>query len=301
MNIRASRGRAFGRSASRWASSCCSSGSSWPGAIVGVGVVIAFVFGLLWVRDSRAAGPRPRAPSASPSRATAAAAAPAKRAGARGDELHAREVPRGHDARPRRRDRRRSSRCRCSASWCCRRSSTRGEAPRPRPARRTTPRASSSSRRSRPTRGGRRLARHRLRPQQRRRRRASSRASRSSRTTARISAARCSRTATPPTKPAQYKDVTLIPLPTPPSGFGCPCHGGQYDTEGNRTAGPPVRALDRYPFSIRNGASSSAPRSRSPRSRARAARRAIHKWKLAFPGEHVDGPESWLYPIQPPH
>ena len=37
------------------------------------------------------------------------------------------------------------------------------------------------------------------------------------------------------------------------SGFGCPCHGGQYDTEGNRTAGPPVRALDRYRFAIRDG------------------------------------------------
>ena len=36
-------------------------------------------------------------------------------------------------------------------------------------------------------------------------------------------------------------------------GFGCPCHGGQYDSEGNRTAGPPVRALDRYEFKIKNG------------------------------------------------
>jgi Rieske Fe-S protein len=36
-------------------------------------------------------------------------------------------------------------------------------------------------------------------------------------------------------------------------GFGCPCHGGQYDTEGNRTAGPPVRALDRAEYSIKDG------------------------------------------------
>ena len=49
----------------------------------------------------------------------------------------------------------------------------------------------------------------------------------------------------------QYKDVTMIPVN--PSGFGCPCHGGQYDTEGNRIAGPPVRALDRYSFSIIDG------------------------------------------------
>ena len=38
-----------------------------------------------------------------------------------------------------------------------------------------------------------------------------------------------------------------------PAGFGCPCHGGAYDTEGNRTAGPPVRSLDRYAFSIVDG------------------------------------------------
>ncbi len=47
------------------------------------------------------------------------------------------------------------------------------------------------------------------------------------------------------------QEITIIP--SQPAGFGCPCHGGQYDTEGNRTAGPPVRALDRYEFSIRDG------------------------------------------------
>src|SRR5205085_8714362 len=46
--------------------------------------------------------------------------------------------------------------------------------------------------------------------------------------------------------------VTLTPV-SALAGFGCPCHGGAYDTEGNRTAGPPVRGLDRYEFSIRNG------------------------------------------------
>jgi Rieske Fe-S protein len=41
--------------------------------------------------------------------------------------------------------------------------------------------------------------------------------------------------------------IELLKLtPAQPAGFGCPCHGGQYDTEGNRTAGPPPRALDRY-------------------------------------------------------
>ena len=46
--------------------------------------------------------------------------------------------------------------------------------------------------------------------------------------------------------------ITRIPTAAT-AGFGCPCHGGQYDNEGNRTAGPPVRALDRYEFRIDNG------------------------------------------------
>jgi len=99
----------------------------------------------------------------------------------------------------------------------------------------------------------------------------------------------------------QYKDVTQIPLPAPPSGFGCPCHGGQYDTEGNRIAGPPVRALDRYTFSIRNDhLFLSAPYSVA-KVVGTGANAQIYKYPLSFPGEHVDGPEAWLYPVQPPH
>ena len=92
--------------------------------------------------------------------------------------------------------------------------------------------------------------------------------------------------------------VTLIPAA--PSGFGCPCHGGQYDTEGNRTAGPPVRALDRYEFSIvsRNLVLN------KPFSVAKVigtgANAKIESYPLTGPGQHVDGVESWLYPIQPP-
>jgi Rieske Fe-S protein len=97
----------------------------------------------------------------------------------------------------------------------------------------------------------------------------------------------------------QYRDVTLIPVQ--PSGFGCPCHGGQYDTEGNRTSGPPVRALDRYSFSIRNGHLFLGKPFSVSHVDGVGATAKIHKWTLAFPGEHVDGIESWLYPIQPPH
>ena len=97
-----------------------------------------------------------------------------------------------------------------------------------------------------------------------------------------------------------FGDVTLIPTVSI-AGFGCPCHGGQYDTEGNRIAGPPVRALDRYSFSIRNGhLFIGAPFSVSHVVGVGATAK-IHKWAFSFPGEHVNGIESWLYPIQPPH
>jgi Rieske Fe-S protein len=98
----------------------------------------------------------------------------------------------------------------------------------------------------------------------------------------------------------QFADVTLIPTISI-AGFGCPCHGGQYDTEGNRTAGPPVRALDRYSFSIRNGHLFLGKPFSVSHVVGTGATAKIHKWTLAFPGEHVNGIESWLYPIQPPH
>jgi Rieske Fe-S protein len=103
------------------------------------------------------------------------------------------------------------------------------------------------------------------------------------------------------TSPKTYKDVTLISMDSPPSGFSCPCHGGQYDTEGNRTAGPPVRSLDRYSFSIRNGNLFLGSPFSVSKVDGTGANAKIHKWALAFPGEPVGGLESWLYPIQPPH
>jgi Rieske Fe-S protein len=103
----------------------------------------------------------------------------------------------------------------------------------------------------------------------------------------------------------QYKKVTTFPgvtrLPVNPSGFGCPCHGGQYDTEGNRIAGPPVRALDRYSFSIVNGHLMVGKPFSVAYVVGTGAGAKIHATKYSFPGEHVSGLESWLYPIQPPH
>jgi Rieske Fe-S protein len=95
-------------------------------------------------------------------------------------------------------------------------------------------------------------------------------------------------------------DVTLIPTVSI-AGFGCPCHGGQYDTEGNRTAGPPVRALDRYSFSIRNGHLFLGKPFSVSHIVGSGSSAQIHEWTFAFPGEHVNGIESWLYPLQPPH
>jgi menaquinol-cytochrome c reductase iron-sulfur subunit len=86
-----------------------------------------------------------------------------------------------------------------------------------------------------------------------------------------------------------------------PAGFGCPCHGGQYDTEGNRTAGPPVRGLDRYDFEIKNGRLVLLSMYSVSKVEGTGAQAKIHKYKLAGPGEHVDGIEQVLYPLNPPH
>jgi menaquinol-cytochrome c reductase iron-sulfur subunit len=85
------------------------------------------------------------------------------------------------------------------------------------------------------------------------------------------------------------------------SGFGCPCHGGQYDQEGNRTAGPPVRALDRWAFTIKNGRLFLAGNYSVKKVDGTGADAKIHRYQLTGPGQHIEDWESWLYPIQPPH
>jgi Rieske Fe-S protein len=83
------------------------------------------------------------------------------------------------------------------------------------------------------------------------------------------------------------------------TGFGCPCHGSQFDTEGNRTAGPAPRPLDRYEFSIVDdrlrldrlvSVSRVVGTGATARFRAFASRSA---------GEPTQGNERWLYPLQP--
>jgi Rieske Fe-S protein len=89
-------------------------------------------------------------------------------------------------------------------------------------------------------------------------------------------------------------------VPTQPSGFGCPCHGSQFDNEGNRTAGPAPRALDRYEFSIRNGHLWLGRLYSVGRVDGTGAQARIQSFALKGDGEPVTGPESWLYPIDAP-
>ena len=85
------------------------------------------------------------------------------------------------------------------------------------------------------------------------------------------------------------------------SGFGCPCHGGQYDTEGNRVAGPPVRALDRYRFLIRDGRLVLTEPYSVGEVEGTGSEAVIKAYDWVNPSVHVDGVESILYPLEPPH
>jgi Rieske Fe-S protein len=89
-------------------------------------------------------------------------------------------------------------------------------------------------------------------------------------------------------------------VPATPAGFGCPCHGSQFDNEGNRTAGPAPRALDRYEFSIRNGHLVLGNLYSVSRVSGTGAQALIGKFALKGDGEPATGPESWLYPVDAP-
>jgi quinol---cytochrome c reductase iron-sulfur subunit, bacillus type len=95
-------------------------------------------------------------------------------------------------------------------------------------------------------------------------------------------------------------EIDLIPA-LPAAGFICPCHGGSYDQEGNRIAGPPVRALNRFEFSVVDGRLVLGDLYAVSEVQGSGKSAEITKYELAGPGQHVDGPEAWLYPLQPPH
>jgi Rieske Fe-S protein len=75
------------------------------------------------------------------------------------------------------------------------------------------------------------------------------------------------------------------------SGFGCPCHGGQYDSEGRRTAGPPVRPLNRYATKVDKG--------HLILGALYAMDDSLHRHQLKAPGQPVTGLLSFLYPPAP--
>jgi len=94
---------------------------------------------------------------------------------------------------------------------------------------------------------------------------------------------------------ASSGEVTITPVASV-SGFQCPCHGGAYDSEGNRTAGPPVRSLDRYEFFIKNGNLVLGKPYSVGHVKGTGAKAKIEAYKQADPGQHVDGPEKIFYP-----
>jgi quinol---cytochrome c reductase iron-sulfur subunit, bacillus type len=105
----------------------------------------------------------------------------------------------------------------------------------------------------------------------------------------------------PPGEPREIKTASgpVSLTPTQPSGYGCPCHGGAYDVEGNRVAGPPVRALDRYEYSIVEGRLVLGSPYSVAEVEGEGADAVIVKYSAADPGVHVDGAEQYLYPYVP--
>lgn len=95
------------------------------------------------------------------------------------------------------------------------------------------------------------------------------------------------------------EQAELTVTPVLPANFSCPCHGGSYDTEGNRIAGPPVRALDRFKYSIVDGHLILLQPYSVSEVEGEGAKAAIKAYGIQGPGEHVDGLSGLLYPIQP--
>ena len=104
-----------------------------------------------------------------------------------------------------------------------------------------------------------------------------------------------------PIDEAAKKDVNGVELrPVLAASFGCPCHGGLYDAEGNRSAGPPVRSLDRYEFSIKDGNLVLGRLFSVGNVRARARTRGSSKYYHGRTRACTSTASSaWLYPIVP--
>jgi len=88
------------------------------------------------------------------------------------------------------------------------------------------------------------------------------------------------------------------PIAATSLGFACPCHGGQYDTNGARTAGPPIRSLDRFQWEIRNNSELWI----TQRWSTDIYGDEVHFYPVKMPGQptHTPGP-SWVANVLYPH
>jgi Rieske Fe-S protein len=88
------------------------------------------------------------------------------------------------------------------------------------------------------------------------------------------------------------------PIAATPVGFACPCHGGQYDKNGDRTAGPPIRSLDRFQWEVKNGDELWI----TQRWSTDIYGNEVHYYPVKMPGQptHTPGP-SWIANVLYPH
>jgi menaquinol-cytochrome c reductase iron-sulfur subunit len=94
--------------------------------------------------------------------------------------------------------------------------------------------------------------------------------------------------------------IVVQRIPANPAAFACPCHGGAYDTEGDRTAGPPVRSLDRYDYAVKSGRLVLLGTYSVGKVEGEGKDAVVTRYDLSNPGIHVDGPEQVLYPVNAP-
>lgn len=88
------------------------------------------------------------------------------------------------------------------------------------------------------------------------------------------------------------------PIAATPGGFQCPCHGGVYDTNGERTGGPPIRSLDRFQWEIRDNTELWI----TQRWSTDIYGGEVHFYPVKMPGQptHTPGP-GWIPDVLYPH
>jgi menaquinol-cytochrome c reductase iron-sulfur subunit len=88
------------------------------------------------------------------------------------------------------------------------------------------------------------------------------------------------------------------PIAATSVGFACPCHGGVYNTNGERTGGPPIRPLDRFQWEIKNGDELWI----TQRWSTDVYNNEVHFYPVKMPGQptHTPGP-SWVANVLYPH